>query len=242
MVCQARKGLDVTQSTLPVTVTFLEQRARPGTNPLACPPGQKLALLRAEKPPVHFYRYIYDCVGRPYNWVSRTLINDESLCTIIHHPRVFIYILYLSGVPAGFAEIDARHASIPEIKFFGLVPDFTGRKLGPFFLSQIIDLAWSCTGTANDADRGPLVAANGPRCVRLETCTLDHPAALPLYQKFGFSVYDQRKLNVPVLPGFQAARDKMLTRNPDTSGRSDPFDKALGTEHSSLIEFEPGRS
>ena len=188
--------------TLPVTVTFLEQRARPAHVQVHRPHGRKLALLRAEHPPIHFYRYIYDLVGRPYNWVSRTLIKDEALETIIHHPRVFIYILYIDGVPGGFAEIDARHARIPEIKFFGLAPGFTGQKLGSFFFNQIVDLAWNCNSLVHDPSKEPLVAANGPERIRLETCTFDHPAALPLYQKFGFTVFDQRQCTVPVLAGF----------------------------------------
>jgi hypothetical protein len=34
-----------------------------------------------------------------------------------------------------------------------------------------------------------------PQILQLETCTLDHPAALPLYQEFGFTIVDRR-------PGF----------------------------------------
>jgi hypothetical protein len=32
--------------------------------------------------------------------------------------------------------------------------------------------------------------------VTVQTCTLDHPAALPLYQKLGFSPVGQKKENV----------------------------------------------
>ena len=110
-------------------------------------------------------------------------MSDEKLQAIIHDPEVYIYILYVSGVPAGLAEIDARDRKIVELKFFGLVPDYTGRGLGRYFLAQAVDLAW----------------ALGPEKVILETCSLDHPAALPLYQKFGFTVFDQRKGQVELL-------------------------------------------
>lgn len=159
-----------------VLITYLEQTDRPGYASQPQPSG-KLAILRAEKPPVHFYRYIHGCIGDPHKWVSRKTMKDADLSNIIHHPDNHIYVLYVDGVPAGLAEIDARNGKVVELKFFGLVPDFTGRGFGRYFLSQAIDLAWSLA----------------PERVILETCTLDHPAALPLYQKFGFTVFDQRK-------------------------------------------------
>jgi len=165
-----------------VMITYLEQIQRPNYSTQARPPG-KLAILRAENPPVHFYRYLYQQVGDPHNWVSRTIMNDETLSEIIHDHDVYIYVLYVGGVPAGLAEIDARNRKIVELKFFGLVPDYTGRGFGRYFLAQAVDLAWSLA----------------PEKVILETCSLDHPAALPLYQKFGFTVSDQRKGQVELL-------------------------------------------
>ena len=158
-----------------VTITYLEQAERPVLPTPPRPPG-KVALLRAENPPVHFYRYLYRLVGDPYNWVSRRRMREDELREIIQHPSVYIYVLYLNGVPGGIAEIDARKDDIHEIKFFGLAPEFVGAGLGRYFLTNIIDLAWS----------------HGPEKLRLETCSLDHPAALPLYQKYGFQVYDRR--------------------------------------------------
>lgn len=166
-----------------VTVTFLRQRARPALTPQPRPRG-KLALLRAEDPPVHFYRYLYDLVGRPWNWVSRRYLSDDELSAIIKNPAVHLYVLYVDGVPAGMAEIDAAAASLVDIRFFGLAPDFIGRGLSRYFLSNVIELAWDLA----------------PREVRIETCTLDHPAALALYQKFGFTVFDQRQGRVDLLP------------------------------------------
>lgn len=158
-----------------VTITYLEQSERP-LLPKPVPPNRKCALMRAEKPPVHFYRYLYDLVGAPWNWISRRKLSDAELTAIIHDENVFLYVLYIDGAPAGMAEIDARAADIHELKFFGLAPGYVGAGLGRFFLTNVIDLAW----------------ARGPKKLQLETCTLDHPAALPLYQKLGFAVIDRR--------------------------------------------------
>lgn len=158
-----------------VVITYLRQRERPRYTPQVKPPG-KVSILRAEQPPVHFYRYLYDLVGRRWNWATRTKLSDADLAAIIHHPQTHLYVLHIGGVPAGMGEIDATHPPVTEIRFFGLSPDFIGKGYGRYFLANIIDLAW----------------ATNPGEVRIETCTMDHPAALPLYQKFGFAVFDQQ--------------------------------------------------
>lgn len=165
-----------------VTITYLRQTARP-TLPPQPRPNVKLAMLRAENPPVHFYRYLYDLVGRRWNWISRRHLSDADLAAIIQNPAVMVYVLYVEGVPAGMAEIDASEKPNIEIRFFGLAPDFIGRGLSRVFLANAIELAW----------------AQHPKEVRIETCTLDHPAALALYQKFGFAVFDQRQGRVELL-------------------------------------------
>ena len=162
--------------SIDVVITYLEQTARPLLRNAHAPRG-KFAILRAEAPPVHFYRYLYGLVGGPYHWVSRKRMSDLELAEIIEHGDVHIHVLYIAGSPAGMVEIDYREPPIAELRFFGLAEQFHGRGLGRFFLAHAIDLAWSLS----------------PVCLRLETCTLDHPAALPLYQKMGFNVVDQRQ-------------------------------------------------
>lgn len=165
-----------------VCITYLEQRSRPILPAPARPPC-KVAILRAEHPPVHFYRYLYRLIGDPHKWVSRNRLSDDDLAAIIQNKTVYLYVLYVDGVPAGMAEIDGRDPRTFEIKFFGLGPDFVGKGLGRFFLTHVIELAWTL----------------GPERLQLETCTLDHPAALPLYQKLGFEVFDRRKGQVELL-------------------------------------------
>jgi GNAT superfamily N-acetyltransferase len=159
---------------LETTVTYLEMTGPPHHAELHAP-LRKLALLHAEEPPVSFYRYLYDVVGSPWHWVERKRLSDDELRAVIQHERVEIYVLYAAGVPAGYAELDRREEDEIELAFFGLAPEFIGQRLGPYFLDWMIWRAWEYE----------------PRRLWVHTCTLDHPKALGLYQRLGFTPYMQ---------------------------------------------------
>jgi GNAT superfamily N-acetyltransferase len=155
---------------LTARITHLEMRAPPAQRVLV-PTGPKLALMRAEAMPLHFYRYLYEQVGKPHHWLLRRNISDANLAAAIHNEGTEIEVLYVDGCPAGFFELDLE--SLPatvEIRYFGLVPEFQGRGLSKFFLSSAVFAAW----------------AHEPRKVTIHTNTLDSPRALILYQKLGF--------------------------------------------------------
>lgn len=158
---------------IPTVVTFLEMTARPSL--LAPLPKGKVAILRAEKAPVHFYRYLYDTIGREYHWVDRKKVSDESLAAVLAAPGVELYVLYVDGCPAGMAELDFRKEGACNLAYFGLMPEYVGRGLGFFFLAQAVEMAWL----------RPI------QRFTVNTCTLDHRRALPLYQRVGFVPYSR---------------------------------------------------
>jgi GNAT superfamily N-acetyltransferase len=164
------------------TVTHLEMLSEPRLPPVPRPLG-KYALMRADKPPVHFYRYLYDAVGRDYVWVNRKRLSDAALAQIIHHEDVEIYVLYCSGAPAGYAELDFRAMPRVELSFLGVMPEYIGSGLGRFLLAEAISLAWR----------------RSPQRLIVQTCTLDHPRALPLYQRMGFTPYGQEEVELEEL-------------------------------------------
>jgi thiosulfate/3-mercaptopyruvate sulfurtransferase len=156
---------------MPVRITYLEMETRPALSaPL--PSHLNISLLQAHKMPLAFYRFLQREVGDEWNWVNRRRLSDEKLTEIIHAETTELFVLYFDGSPAGFFEIDRAEEQSPGISFFGLMAHATGLKVGRWFLSQAIDAAWS---------------EGNPTRIRVETCTADHPAALPLYQKLGFS-------------------------------------------------------
>lgn len=156
------------------TITYLEMLAPPESPAVPAPPA-KLALLRLEQPSAAYYLYLYDAVGREWTWVNRKHMKEDDLRDIIQDDRVEVYVLYAGGVPAGYAELDRRNEPDIELAYFGLVPDFIGQGLGKYFLDWAIRQAWSY----------------GPARLWVNTCTEDHPRALPLYQKLGFQPYAQ---------------------------------------------------
>lgn len=165
----------VTAGKLDVTITYLEMTEQPRLPQVLHPAGTTVALLRATRPPVAFYRYLYDGVGAPWLWFERRLMSDAELAEIIEDEAVEIYVLYADGAPAGYAELDRRKAGEVELAYFGMLPDFIGRGLGRYLLSWAIERAWSYE----------------PGRLWVNTCNLDHPKALPLYQQLGFKPYKQ---------------------------------------------------
>lgn len=161
--------MSVGQTAVETTITYLEMPVPPARRyPL--PLGVNAAILHAEKPQLAFYRFLQLQVGFPWKWEYRLRIGDEALAEIIHADTTEIYVLYLDGSPAGFYEISRADPAVTDLAYFGLMPHASGRGLGRWFLSRAIDGCW-----ANEPDR-----------ITVNTCTCDHPAALPLYQKLGF--------------------------------------------------------
>jgi GNAT superfamily N-acetyltransferase len=160
------------------TVTYLEMVERQPARQLPAPLG-KLALLRTEPCTVSFYRYLYEAVGTTWVWFERRLWSDATLAAELAKHTTEIFVLHVGGVPAGFFELDAAEARRTKLCYFGLLPEFIGRRLGPFLLNAAIEQAWS----------RPLER------FWVNTCTFDHPRALPLYQRAGFVVYARRKVS-----------------------------------------------
>ena len=167
---------------LPTVVTFLEMRSRPSAIPPPQPRG-KIALLRALRPAVHFYRYLYDSIGQEYHWVDRKRLNDTQLAAILAEERLELFVLYVDGCPAGMAELDFRDLSTANLAYFGLIPEYIGRKLGYFFLYHACVNAW-----AKPISR-----------LLVNTCTLDHQRALSLYQRMGFVPYSREDRYIELL-------------------------------------------
>ncbi|MGF1629442.1 MAG: GNAT family acetyltransferase [Kiloniellaceae bacterium] len=175
------------QAKVRFTITYLEMTARPSTGPVHPPPAGKVALLRAEHPTVGFYRYLYNSVGGDWRWWYRRQMSDAELAGILADDRVEVFVLYTEGAPAGYFELDRRSATTIDLAYFGLMPHCVGRGLGRYLLYAAIEQAWSYA----------------PKRLTVNTNTMDHPRALPLYQMMGFVPYRQEEQEIidPELTG-----------------------------------------
>ena len=157
--------------TLTTRVTHLAMEVHP-TKTVTIPSRPRTALLSAENMPAHFYRYLYRQVGKRHHWFERREMPDSELLDILHSPDTVLQVLYADGCPAGFFELTKiEDGKTVELTYFGLMPDYQGLGLGKWFLHSAIQVAWN----------------QSPEKVIVHTNTLDHPSALGLYQKMGFS-------------------------------------------------------
>ena len=171
-------------TTIELTTIYLELRALPPAPVVPPPPRADLTVMRAERPTVGYYRFLYDTVGEPWRWYERRLVGDEQLAAVVQHQAVEVQVLYAAGVPAGYAELDRRIPGEVELAYFGLMPSFIGQGLGTYLLRWAIQRAF--TG-----------AAEPPARLWVHTCDLDHPRALATYLAAGFVETRREKKTIP---------------------------------------------
>ena len=159
-----------------VTVIYLEMLSLPDRASAA--PRADRSVLEARHPSVDFYRFLYNSVGKDYNWLTRRKMPDADLALLIQDPLNEIHVLYVDGSPAGFAELDRTQADEVELVQFGLLPEFTGQGLGKWFLRWTVELVFSYH----------------VRRFWLHTCTLDHRYAVATYEKAGFEEFKREQI------------------------------------------------
>lgn len=155
------------------SVTYLQMTTRPEW-PMPRLPGH-IRLDRAIDPPVWYFLMLYDAVGRDYEWQDRFVQAEEdpaALQAFVRDRDVVIWTAMGHGWPQGFFMLDWRVPGICDLAYFGLVPQAVGKGWGKALLQTAILTGW---------------ARDGVDKMTVNTCTLDHPRALALYQRMGFA-------------------------------------------------------
>ena len=155
-----------------VTITYLEMTSAAQIAPLAG--DRRLDVRRAGLPCPELNRFFYVAVGSDWWWHERLAWDRDRWMTWVDRPELETWIGYLSGTPVGYFELELQPGGQVELVYFGLLPSFIGRGLGPELLDAAIRRAWD-VATAR---------------VWVHTCTLDHPRALANYLARGFRVYN----------------------------------------------------
>lgn len=154
-----------------VTVWYLDQTSPDQLRRSPDPGG-----IRVEEtvvPQYLFNRFLYQLVGGPWHWTDKLSWTDEQWKQYAERDTLRTWAAWVDGSPAGYFELEKRGDGSVEICYFGLAEPFVGRGLGGFLLTRAVEEAW-----AWHASR-----------VTVNTCSLDHPAALANYRARGFELY-----------------------------------------------------
>ena len=139
-------------------------------------------------PPIpELNRFFYTAVGGRWFWLDRrpwTL--SQWVEKLVNKDRIETWILSVSGVPAGYVELERRGPDIVEIDYLGLLDSFIGTGLGAHLLTAAVERA----------------LAMGATKVLLNTCNLDHPQARANYEARGFRAVrtEVKKKEIPGSP------------------------------------------
>ena len=153
-----------------VTVWYLRQDDPAQLKPAPDPGGVEVREAKIRQWRVN--RFFYELVGEPWQWVDKLAWSEQQWREYAERASLRTWIAMVEGSPAGYFELEKRSDDSVEICYFGLAAPFFGRGLGGFLLSRAVEEAW-----AWEAAR-----------VTVNTCSLDHPAALSNYQARGFSI------------------------------------------------------
>lgn len=152
-------------------ITYLEMASRPDWPHPPSPRVPGLALIRAVEPPARWFLHLYDSVGADHEWTDWRRRPRAELEAYVSDPDVAIFTAMAKGWSAGFFTLDWRYAGRAELAYFGLAPEARGLGLGNWLLRTAILTGWERPGV---------------ELMTVNTCSLDSPRALPLYQKMGF--------------------------------------------------------
>lgn len=153
----------------PTRVWYLELSDPADLRPAPVPEGD-VRVVRAEVPMGALTRFFYEQVGRGHHWVDLLDWPLERWQQLAE--RVETWLIWERGTPAGYAELSRAPGGAVDVPHFGLLEPFRGHGLGGHLLTEAVRRAWEL----------------GASKVRLSTCELDGPGALPNYQARGFRV------------------------------------------------------
>jgi len=148
-------------------VTYLEMTAPPRPRPL---PESPLKMKPWPDVTPAQYRTLFARIGGRWLWYSRLAMDDAALAAQVGTLYVAVD---RAGIEVGMVELDFDTEGECLIRFLGLIPELAGKGHGRWLFAETLARAWR----------------PGVRRVRVHTCSLDHPAALPAYLRAGFKAF-----------------------------------------------------
>ena len=154
------------------TVYHLEMCSREALKPSVKIDG--LTITTVHPPDPERSRHWYCSVGAQWQWVDRLEWQIHHWQQHVDRDEIRTYIGHLNGKQIGYCELEIQTHGQVEIVYFGLLPEFIGKRLGGSLLTAFILAAWELPGTER---------------VWLHTCTHDHQHALANYYARGFELF-----------------------------------------------------
>jgi len=121
-------------------------------------------------------RSIYVRIGTPLGWRGRMAWSDTQWEEELSRQGVGAWVARVDGEIAGLVELETEPAGDVGIVVFGLVPELVGKGFGGGFLTLATELAWNVTS----------LGGRPTKRVWVQTSSVDHPHALPNYERRGF--------------------------------------------------------
>jgi GNAT superfamily N-acetyltransferase len=103
---------------------------------------------------------------------------------LLTDPAVDVFVLYLSGAPAGYFELHREAREVGLVRL-GVIPEFAGRGVGRYLVAAAVEAAWD-----HEPDR-----------VWTATTTMDDPQSLLTLQWAGFIPFETVRERREVPPG-----------------------------------------
>ena len=119
-------------------------------------------------------KFLYKQIGKKYHWIDRLSWADKNWIAYVSNKNLITYFLKNNDDLVGYCELILnKEKQEIEIAYFGILEEYFGKKLGGFFLSEIIKKSF---------------LLNAKR-VWVHTCSLDHKNALKNYLARGMEVF-----------------------------------------------------
>ncbi|MDD3815039.1 MAG: GNAT family N-acetyltransferase [Desulfocapsaceae bacterium] len=130
-----------------------------------------------------FNYFMYRAIGGEWFWVDKLNWSEKDWQTYVQQDNLQTWGAWLHGAPCGYFELEQREAETIEIAYFGILKQFLGCGLGKKLLLEALAIA----------------GREGEQRVTVNTCSLDHPAALANYLNRGMTIYHEETIE-KILP------------------------------------------
>lgn len=143
----------------------------------------KTVLVEGDWSPEYFW-YMYNSVGQDWCWYEKNRYTHKEMVAYLSFAKCIT--LVRDGIPSGMGLFGAGpDDSSIDLLYFGLFPHAIGRGLGKWFLRRTMEEAWKTFPQRTH--------------ILVDTCNLDHPKAIFLYESVGFVKYAEENVT-PWIP------------------------------------------